>query len=321
MSPLLHRSAAVAACFLFTATAVRAADAVELKPQWHVGKRYTQAMTMNQQMTMSMGGQKMEQGMTMDIQTVVNVTKHEKPGLKRLGIKYQRMSMSIDMNGQKMGYDSDKPDPGNDPLGMGKALGGLIGKEVTAILAADGKVQEIEKLDELLAGLDAAGPAAAQMKGMFNKDTFAQTIAQAGLHNFPPGPVKPGDSWPLSFQMNMPQLGQMALKGTYAFKGMADHGGVPCAEITNDAQLEFDSGKATGGGGDGTSIQQLGMRFDKGRLSGTTWFDPKLGTARASEMVQEMTIKMANPANPGESIEMPMRQKISTKLVSVEDVK
>ena len=63
------------------------------------------------------------------------------------------------------------------------------------------------------------------------------------------------------------------------------------------------------------------MRFDEGTVSGTTWFDPKLGIARAAEFNQKMTIKMANPTNAGESIVVPLTQKITTTLVSVEDVK
>ena len=49
----------------------------------------------------------------------MTVTQHEKPELKRLLVKYGRVSMNMEMSGQKYGYDSDQPG-GPDPPGWGK---------------------------------------------------------------------------------------------------------------------------------------------------------------------------------------------------------
>jgi hypothetical protein len=316
MNPLLRPLLALASL----ATTAWSADAVDLKPQWLIGKRYTQEMAMDQRSTVAMAGQKMEQAMTMNLQTVITVAKHEDPTLKRLTIKYRRVAMSLDMAGQKMGFDSANPGAGNDPVGLGKSLGVLVGKEIVLIVSPDGKVKEIEHLEEVTAALDASGPMAPALKGMFNKEMFSQIIEEAGLRNVPPHPVKPGEKWPLSVQMNLAQFGQVAIVGQYTFKGMTEHDGIQCAEILSDAKLELDMNPAAALGGD-KGIPTANLRFENGKVSGTTWFDPKLGTARGFEMNQEMTIKASNPLAAGETIEIPMKQKITTRLVSVEDVK
>ena len=84
-------------------------------------------------------------------------------------------------------------------------------------------------------------------------------------------------------------------------------------------------------GGDGASaapgdpaaaaIQNLGMKIDGGTIKGTTWFDPALGAVREAQFTQNMTIKMNNPAEAGKTMELPMQQQITVKLISVEDAK
>ena len=82
---------------------------------------------------------------------------------------------------------------------MGKVLGVMVGKEMAVILDAKGKVQDVEKLDELKSQMQGGSPLGEQLSQMLSKETFAQMIEHASLHNVPPRPVKPGDKWPLKF--------------------------------------------------------------------------------------------------------------------------
>jgi hypothetical protein len=315
MKPFLASSLFAAGALFLSAGSGEAAESVDLTPKWLLGKRYFQSMEMAQSSTVSIGAQKMEQQMTMKTETVMTVSPHEDGQRKRLNVKYGRMAMEMNMGGQKMGFDSDSPG-GTDPLGLGKTLGGLVGKEFRVILKPDGKVDDIENLDQILGELAAAGPLAGQMSQMFSKETMGQMIEQAAFRNIPPHPVKPGETWPMDFQMTLPQIGRITIKGTYRYQTMVDRDGVACAEVVNDGTLGMDIDPGLVGEG----AQKLGMRFEGGKLSGTTWFDPAIGMAREGVISQEMTLKMANPANAGESVEVPITQKVAVKLTRIEDV-
>jgi hypothetical protein len=318
---LLSRPALAFSALLLTTGFASAADAVDFKPQWLVGKRYYQQSKMNQESTISIGAQKMEQKVTMSSETVITVTAHEDGQHKRLNMKYGRIAMEMDMNGQKMAFDSAQPDAAGDAAGIGKILGSMAGKEVQVVLDKQGKVTDIENVEAMTAALDQAGPVGAQFKGMFSKDYFAQTIEQASIHNQPPGPVQPGATWPLDFEMNLPQVGRVKMTGTYTFQKMAEHGGVPCAQVASTGKLEMDINPNVAGDEAGSMLKKLGFAFSGGEITSTTWFDPKLGTTRGAEINQTMTMRMNNPTNAGESMIIPITQKVTMDLTKVEDVK
>ena len=116
-------------------------------------------------------------------------------------------------------------------------------------------------------------------------------------------------------------MGKVAVKGTYVFKGMTEHGGVQCAEIATDGQISLNMDKADPSSPAGTALAQLGMKVEGGTLKGTVWFDPKLGFARDAQLTQEMSMTMKNPTDPMATLKVPIKQEISTTLTRVEDVK
>jgi len=317
----------LAAAALLSATGYSPAQQIELKPRWIPGKKYSQSVNMQQETKMDMGGQTMTQKMSTTTDGTVTVTAHQDPKKKRLVQKFVRMVMDMDMAGQKMHFDSSNPDAGNDPMGASKALSAMVGKELKLVMDENGKIVEFENLDELTKPLAEGNPMAAGiMKGMLSKDAISQSFDQSSLKGLPGKPVKPGDSWPYSVTMNLPQFGSISLKGTYTFKGMADKGGAKCAELTEQGALTMDfdaagAGKGADTNGLGAALQQLGMKIDGGTIKGTTWFDPTLGAVREAQFAQTMTIKMNNPMDPSKVMELPMQQNITVKLTSVEDVK
>ena len=112
--------------------------------------------------------------------------------------------------------------------------------------------------------------------------------------------------------------GEVAVAGTYKVTNIADHDGVRCAEIQTDGKLSMDLDAQKD---DSSPIAALGMKVTDGSIKGPVWFDPQLGIARESQLVQEMTISMKNPTDPSASINVPMKQNISVKLTKVEDLK
>lgn len=314
---LITRSLLPLAALALGTAPLFAADAIEIKQRWPIGKKISQTMNMVQSSTITIGPQKMEQKVNMTMEMSTAVTKHEDGKQKRLTVKYDRMAMQMDMGPQKMGFDSAKPE--DDPQGIGKVVGGVVGKELKMLASETDEVTGIENFDEFNAA--AGGAANSPFGQMFSKDSLLDMIKQGSLHALPGKPVKAGDSWPFNYTVKMPQLGSVTIKGTYTLKGVSPHGGVPCAEIAMDGVLgiEFnDAGKSADAAG---PLAALGLKMNGGKMSGTVWFDSALGMARDSEFSQQMEMSMKNPAQPDATMTIPMTQQMKLSLTKVEDVK
>lgn len=311
------RSSAVAFALICTFTGARAEDAIQLKQHWQTGKRYVQTMDMNQSSRITIGDNTMDQNVTMKSEMSSTITKHEDGKSKRLVMRYERIVMSTEMAGQKMTIDSAQPDGGGSPLG--NPFAAFAGKEIRAVLDENDRVKEFENLDEIVSAATAGNPLGG---AFFNKSSLTNTIQQSALQALPEKPVKPGDSWPFNVNLPIPQLGNAVIKGTYTFKGIKPRDGIPCAEIAAEGTLTIDlSGGGNAATPESAAISQLGMKIENGSMRGTIWFDNALGTARATELTQEMTISMKSPAAPDQTMSLPMKQVISTNLTKVEDVK
>ena len=313
----LNRSLLPLAALALCAARLSAADAIEIKQHWPAGKKLTQTMKMEQGSTMTIGPTKMDQKVNMTMEMSTAVTKHEDGKQKRLTIKYDRMAMQMDMGGQKMGFDSAKPE--DDPQGIGKAAGGIVGKELRMLANDKDEVTGIENFEEFSAA--AGGAAGSPFGQMFSKDSLLDMVKQGSLHAMPGKPVKAGDSWPFSYTMKMPQFGSVTIKGTYTLKGVSPHGGVSCAEIALDGTLNIDFSAADKSADAAGPLAALGVKMNGGKMAGTVWFDTALGMARDSDFTQTMEISMKNPAQPDATMTIPMTQHVTLSLTKVEDVK
>jgi hypothetical protein len=296
---------------------LRAEDAIELKPHWPIGKKISQRMQMDQSSKISLGADPIDQKIAMTMDGTMSIRRHENAKDKRIDMKYDRVTMSMDMAGQSMNYDSEKP--GDDALGMGKAFGAIIGKEVRVIVDASDEVIAVENLDAILKEMSAGSPMAAMISQMFNKEAVKNMMRQGSLYATPGKPVKSGDSWKFDHKMPLPQLGKVEMTGAYTLKGMAERAGAKCAEIALDGKLAMDLS-----GGDSTDpaspLKALGMTMDSGKMTGTLWFDPAIGICRDAQFTQEMTLKMKNPGNPDASIEIPMKQIVKQTVTKIENL-
>ena len=293
-----------------------AQEAVTVKSDWKVGKRYSTTVVMDSTTSISMGEQKMDQKMKVTTETTHTVTKGAEPDSKKMVIKYDRMALDMNMAGQKMSYDSDTPEA--DKAGIGASFGKVVGQEITAVVGADGKVTSVEMGD----GLKSLG-SNPMLNGMLSKEGLQQMLSQAGLNGVPEKPVKPGDSWTFSTEQAAPGMGSIKVSGTYVYTKNTEKGGVPCLELTlKDGKVSMGAAKGSAEpGSQAAQLEAMGMKITGGTITGTTFFDNALGMARESDVNMTMTMTMNNPAEPGKTMEIPTKQHITTKLTKVEDVK
>ncbi len=306
----------------FSTAPLSAADKIELKQRWVAGKHYFMTAQTSQQSTIEMGPQKIDQTVTttMDMSMAVRPIADGKS--KRLTLKFERVAMEMSMNGQKMGFDSAKPGEGTDPLGLAKSVGASAGKELNILLNDNDEIIEVENYDEFIKQVAPSPLPGMDPSKMFSKEALGQMMKQGALQALPGKPVAPGDSWPFTNELALPQLGKVGVRGTYTFKGMSQHGGLSCAEILIDAAISLDFASADAdASAQGQAIAKLGMKVTDGSLKGTVWFDTQLGIGRESQIDQQMTMTMKNPTDPSATLSVPTKQHISTLLTKVEDIK
>lgn len=295
---------------------------IEIKQHWLPGKKYFLSIQMVQNSTITLGTEKMEQGTTMRMEMTMSVRRHEDGHQKRMTLRYERLAIEFNMNGQKMGYDSLSAAAGTDPLGLAKSAGAIVGKELKVVLNEQDKITRIENYEEFITQMNAGSTPGLDPRVMFSQESLKQMVTQAGLLATPAAPIATGASWPFAAERMVPQFGTVTINGNYRYKGMTQRWGADCAEILTEGTLA--SVVAPGGDTKSAPVQparQFGMTVTEGKVKGTVWFDNQIGAARETQLVQDMTISMQNAKDTTQTILVPMKQTISVMLTKVEDLK
>lgn len=301
----------IAFAFLSATTTPAQSQTIDIKPRWQVGKKYTQTSKTEEISTIEIGNQKMEQKVGMTIESTLAIRLHENGKFKRVTMKYDRIAIAMSMAGQEIKCDSAKAgDAESDPLGAGKLVGILIGKEVKMVLDDKDEVIEVGNLDALLKQMAAADPKASMFGELFNKDAMKNMIRQNSLLGAPGKPVKAGDAWPFTYSVSMEPAGKVSIAGNYTMKGQSVRAGAKCAELAISGKIGIEAAPTGATPGPGSA----------GTLSGSVWFDPALGICRDSETTRQMNLKVKNPVKPDEPMEVPMKQVVKQTITKVENL-
>jgi hypothetical protein len=276
-----------------------AADTIELKDRLVAGKKYY--WTERTVQTSAMAEETGKQSSSTTLETSEEVRAPGDGKGKRVTLKYDRIAM-------------------DDPVGS------MTGKELHILLNEKNEITEFENYDEFIKSR--AMPSMnltttfSREAMMFSKESITQMMKEHGHMDTPDHPLKPGDSWPISSNVEHPPM-LKRVAGNYTFKGMVEHDGVQLAEINVDAKISVDFSGLGVPGAD--AAKGLGMKIENGSLKGTIWFDPKLGLARETqmteEMTQKMTLKMRDPAKADQTISTAIKATTDTKLTKIEDLK
>ena len=298
-----------------TETVAATADAsgpVELKQKWQTGKRYLQRMEMVQGTESKIPSmpQAMKTETTQVQDYAVSSVKEREGGGKVLEMEFVSQKLDTKMADRVvMSFDSSS-DAKNDASSPGASMfRKLTGARITFLTDANGKVEKVEGMSELLAKMGTGGAPQMQgmLKGMFNDDTMKQYVSSEGI---PGKPVKVGDTWPAKIEMKLPNIGTLVTTMNYKFQGWEQHGDRRCAV------LEFTGDITTKQGHD--EVSPMNMTIEKGAVTGKSWFDPDAGVTVDAFFDQQMTMGMKVQ---GQSISTAVNQKIKTKLLEVVEIK
>jgi hypothetical protein len=307
---------------LLLAAASTRAEGIRIKRQLKPGHTYTMEVTMEQSSKINVAGREMNNDMNVDSTMVMAVKEGEKPGQKLVKMTYGRMAMKMNVGGQEMNYDSTKPDEASGPLG--EVMGKIAGKSFNMVLDEKNEVLELKGMEELKKEL---GP----MGQMFGKESFSQMLKLSDLQA-PDRDLKTGEIWPMEIKLPLPGVGNLSMRGDCTYEKDTEVDGRKCALIevggivslkgdaekkSSDEKEEEDSGEEGDEAGQLNELMKsLNMKMT-GKYEGKVSFDTELGLERVTEMKMNFTMTMNNPAEPGKTMTVPMKQRMVQKLISV----
>lgn len=277
--------------------------AVELKPKWTPGKKIVQRLSTSASTEMGDGKNKQARS----VQQVTDMTwDYSINTLKALDnggheVELEFVSTKIESKvGERvyMSFDSahDSGKVTKDPFTP--ALRKLVGAKVRYTLGPDGKVEHLDGYDDFMVRIARGSRNPEMLKSMFSESTLKQLCNWSEA--LPDHPVRPGDSWAYTKEMSLYGMVKMVIEGKFTFANWEDHNGHKCVKLDYD-------GTITGKGMNGTPFS-----MEKGKIHGSSWFDPEQGVAVASDSDETMTF---NIEQRGNKLKQLVRQNITMTLV------
>lgn len=264
---------------LVALTLTACAQQYDLKLNLKKGQHYTQAMTMDLQMTESISGQDINISSRMQFEFKQEVKSITQAGDFVIENEYSRVIMSVDAMGQKKAYDSKNKDTSDS--GIMKSLSGsfdkIMGKKFQVTLSSKGKVISVTGLKELIASLKKGNddPNAQKMLESTLDEKKITSNFESSYHIFPDKPVKIGESW--SQQNSIESMFPMDIKTGYTLKGV--NNGIAKIAASGDFTMKKDDYEAN----------DIKMKVDfTGTYSGTYDLDIATGISKKGNIAMPM---------------------------------
>jgi hypothetical protein len=185
-------------------------------------------------------------------------------------------------------------------------LRAMIGARIQYFTDANGKVEKVGGVDELLKRIDAIGKPQQQamFKQMFSEDTLKQYGSFSDA--LPNRLVNIGESWSVKKDI-VSGIGTLTVDMKYTFKNWEQHGDRKCAHIVDTGDISSKSVSA--------AMVGAAVEIEKGKTSGDVWFDPELGMIVDVNTDQDMTMKITTRA---QTFKQQLSQKIRVTVVDVQ---
>ena len=140
---------------------------------------------------------------------------------------------------------------------------------LTVTVAPDGNILSVEGYEELLGDLLKDNPLASQLTGGGSKEAAKLSLADQFIQ-FGENPVKPGDTWEKSYEIELGRIGKVQGKQVYTYVGPDKVGDRPTAKFTVTYDLSVDIDINTQG-------SKVTGTLSTADASGTVQFDPENG--------------------------------------------
>jgi hypothetical protein len=270
----------------------------DLRWKWQKGQELVYKST--QKTMMEFGGQPMDQQMGYTYS--MTVTDVADSGEATIQVRYLAVvTKGVGPQGE-FDYDSekDKEAPQEGPAALQARM---VGQSFTMKMNPLGRVTDVQGYDKVLDAMmkgagDEAAPMKAQLKQMFNNDTFKGMMQQMA----PPLPedkVAQGDTWANDFVVKMPMIGGMKFATKAKLSEFKDN----AATIDQDIQVNMV-------GADDKDNPLAGLvEIKDGKGKATAVFSVEKGCFVSQKSTMEMKLSFSGN-------EMPMKSVVELKLIN-----
>lgn len=298
----MPRSAAFLALMLLCLCPAFAQEdaAVLLRLHWESGQTYIQESDTDTTNFLTALGKKTDQKLRLRQTTSIKAQKNAQ-GQTEAQVFIRHLVGEMEYEGQTQRYDSSDPVSAH-PL-LRKSFGGAAGRGFT--LVYDDKDNFIDAKDIASMVTGGVEPDLVSIAAARQLATLYRRSLEMGL---PKIPVRPGDKWISDELVPFPQAGTVQVKLNAKFDGVVDREGRRQAQIAFEGSMKSQPDKdSTGRNLDTERPVTFG---DDSRVNGHVFFDLERKTI--SLAVFSATIQLKIEGKP-----MPVRQQVTTRLVSV----
>lgn len=275
--------------------------AVELKLHWEPGHTYLQDSDTETTNFLTALGKTSDQKLRLHQMTRIVAEKNGQ-GQTEAKILIEHLFGEMTYEGQTHAFDS-KNSGSSHPL-LQQTLGGAAGRGFTLVYDAKDQFLDAKDMGSMVTG--GTTPDLASIADARQMATLYRRSLEMGL---PKIPVRPGDKWISDEVVPFPQAGTVQVKLNAKFDGVVDREGRRQARIAFEGMMKSRRDKDTAGRE--LSTERPVTLGDDSKVSGEVFFDLEQRTI-------SMAVFLANIQLKVEGKTLPVRQQVTTKLVSMQ---
>jgi outer membrane murein-binding lipoprotein Lpp len=304
------KQAATAGTNAVSSAAAGAADnSVEMKIKWAAGKKYAMRMELNQSTVTKVPNlpDPVKQDVKLAQDFNFSALKALDNGGWELELEFENETMDIMQDGRSiLSFDSAQSPAQDTNNPVAPILRAMIGARIQYFTDADGKVEQVGGVDDLIKRIAATGKP--QQQAMFQQMFSEDTLKQYGSFSdaLPNRLVNVGESWSVKKDV-FSAIGTLTVDVKYTFMNWEQHGDRRCAHIEDTGDISSKSVSA--------AMTGAAVEIEKGETSGDLWFDPELGMIVDVNTDQDMTMKITTRT---QTMASELIQKIRVTVVDVQ---
>ena len=212
----------------------------------------------------------------------ISVLKELPEGGRQLELEFVNEAMDESQSGRSMlSFDSSQSPAGNTHNRLA-ILNAMVGARLEYFTDADGRVQTVEGVNELMNHITAvATPEQREVFiGMFGGDNLKNYLLFGDW--MPNRMMNVGENWSVKKDV-IDNIGVLTVNMKLTFKNWEQHGDHKCTHIEERGNISSKSVSTASG---------AMVKIEKGRISGDIWFDPELGMVVSGNDNEDLTLKI-----------------------------
>lgn len=283
---------------LFAVVAPAAAQTIDLRPKFTVGRDFRLTLVTEETTTMSgelLGPDASKNSRRGEFQLLLKpvVTEGE---TSLVDLTFERIKYSLTDGDTKATFDSTQAPKTDADKTLAEALKPFVNATLKLRFDKDGNITSMEGGDQILGG-GAMGSVGQQLGSIAGLNNLLGPVVN--LKNTK-GQVKVGEKWSTESRLGEMGIGQFKIKTDYHAKGMRNG----LAEIAFDGKLDSDS--------EGMSAA---IKLKNSTYKGTYLWDTEMGMIKSMEMDQVLTIEQSlddnNKGKPDMSIQRTAKTRVT----------